>query len=107
MSIADNKQNASSPISDARTHIMTNSEGVEEALKDLSNARTYTTDLENVAQTLEENGVAVLPGVLSEKECGALVDGVWKVSNCILHFFLLSVHAPHASVYCGRSSCTR
>ena len=67
----------------------------------------FVTDLENVAQTLKEYGVAVLPGVLSEKECGALVDGVWKVSNCILHFFLLSVHAPHASVYCGRSSCTR
>jgi len=65
----------------------------------------FVTDLENVAQTLKEYGVAVLPGVLSEKECGALVDGVWNVSNCNRCPSFVCVHASHASVYC-EFSCT-
>lgn len=38
----------------------------------------YVTTIENVKQTLDQFGVAILPEVLDEKECQQMVDDMWN-----------------------------
>ena len=38
----------------------------------------YFTTLENLKNTLEEYGVAIIPSLLSEEECKEMEEGMWN-----------------------------
>lgn len=45
---------------------------------DLYEYNKYVTDKTNCKKTLDKYGVAIIPNVLTNKECDTMVDGVWK-----------------------------
>ena len=45
---------------------------------DIYEFEKYTTTKENLKQTLEEYGVAIIPCVLTQKECDDMLDGMWS-----------------------------
>jgi hypothetical protein len=38
----------------------------------------YNCDINNVKETLDEFGVAIIPNILTEKECEESIDGMWN-----------------------------
>ena len=44
---------------------------------DLYEGEKYHTTKENLRQTLEEYGVAIIPNVLDEQECNDMFNGIW------------------------------
>lgn len=46
-------------------------------MKSMYEYEKYATDYEHLTETLNKYGVAVIPRVLDEEECGKMVDGIW------------------------------
>lgn len=42
----------------------------------------YITNIDNLKNTLEEYGVAIIPNVLNEEECKNMEDGMWDTLEC-------------------------